>query len=514
MKNSEKPLYKRLNELSLIIASNLREIDKEYLEEIIELIDDTRVNIYSEIFEESLSYFKKQKKMPDFDYINMHFPKLMKELEDEEPAWHYSFASEYLQLLKRDKLLQSIIKASAQDNLEEIDSIITANESMFSGEGEDELPTWDELWEKYKEIKNSKPPLKWGIRELDKMYNGLCYGTCNILAAPPGKFKTTTAISTTYVNLVDHKKCLYITLEDSWDVIYFNIATRESYEQDRMLNASNMKIGQLDEEDEDTLKEIIEKCKEKYSDCFRVACQEKWHDFTPAGMLRLIRKVKKEMNGLDLVVLDHASLTKYYRVRGISDPKEIINFYVRFLTNWSIALEDKFALLVAMQTNREGIKELEAGKTGSLTNLAEANEAERSASTVTLIYSGPNAVESNIINFYPKKNRRGTLTAKPIISFIEPGAYFVGEHSVEGDISLDDLMEDMTEEDSTKKRSKTDITEDKVIKKVAKPVFSRPQETEEKSIKKKTIVETSSEPEHKSGLVKRKIRKLKGAYKG
>lgn len=502
MKNSDKPLYKRLNELSLIVAGNLKEVDKEYLEEVVEIIENTRVSIYSEIFEDALSYFKKQKKMPDFDYVNMHFPKLMQELDDDEPAWHYSFSLEYLQLLKRDSLLQNILKAAAQDNLEQIDEVITSNESLFAGDVTESLPTWDELWEKYQEIKNSKPPLKFGIRELDKMYNGLCYGTCNILSAPPGKFKTTTAISVTYTNLAEAKKCLYITLEDSWDVIYFNIATRESYEQDRMLNASNMKIGQLDEEDEDTLKEIIDKCKEKYKDGLRVACQEKWKDFTPAGILRLIRKAKKEMNGLDLVVLDHASLTKYYRVRGINDPKEVINFYIRFLTNWSIALEDKFALLVAMQTNRDGTKELEAGKTGSLTNLAEANEAERSASTVTLIYSGPNAVESNIINFYPKKNRRGVLTAKPIISFIEPGAYFVGEKAVSGDVSLDDLMDDMDETEQGFDKNETS----KTTKPIVKPRMAHAMRTEEESEDSRQ----EDKPIKKSGITKRRIRRLNG----
>lgn len=497
MKNSDKPLYKRLNELSLIIASNLPELDKEALEEIITKIGNTRVSIYSEIFEDALSYYKKQKKMPDFDYVNMHFPKLMKELDDEEPAWHYSFTFEYLQLLQRDSLLQDIIKATAQDNLEQIDEILTANESLFAGDSLESLPTFDNLWEKYLEIKSSKPPLKWGIRELDELYKGLCYGTANTLAAPPGKFKTTTAISVAYKNIVEDKKVLYITLEDSWDVIYFNIATRESYEQDRLLNAGDIKIGQLDEIDEQTLKEIIDSCKKKYKNNLRVACQECNKDFSPAGMLRLIRKAKKEMKGLDLVVLDHASLTKYYKIRGISDPKETINFYVRFLTNWSIALEDKFALLIASQTNRDGIKELESGKTGSLTNLAEANELERISSTVTLIYSGPNAVESNIINFYPKKNRRGRLSAKPIISFIEPGAYFVGEKAVAGDVSLDDLLDDMNE-----KEEESSYKEETSIKPIVKPRMSKPMKLENISEKEE------EKPIIKTGITKRRIRRL------
>ena len=227
--------------------------------------------------------------------------------------------------------------AQAEDDLEGIDQIISSNERIFNDDISGKLPTFDELFQAYEDIKNSKPPLKFGIRELDKMYNGLCYGTCNILAAPPGKFKTTTANSIAYVNLRDNKKVLYITLEDSWDVIYFNIATRESYEQDRLLNASTIKIGRLDDEDEQVLREVIEDCKKKYRDSFRVACQQSWSDFTPAGLLRLLRKAKKEMNGLDLVILDHASLMKFYKVKGVSDPKEIINFYIRYLTNLSIS---------------------------------------------------------------------------------------------------------------------------------------------------------------------------------
>ena len=259
-----------------------------------------------------------------------------------------------------------------------------------------------------------------------------------------------------------------------------------------------MKIGDLSEEDEKVFHEVIQDCKKKYEDCFKVACQQSWSDFTPSGMLRLIKKAKKEMQGLDMVILDHASLTKFYRVRGISDPKEIINFYVRFLTNLSISFEDKFVLLLASQTNRDGIKELEAGKTGSLTNLAEANEMERSAATVTLIYSGVNAVESNIINFYPKKNRRGALTAKPIISFIEPAAYFVGERAVAGSISLDDLMEDMdqVEEgfDTTNAVAKS-ARKTKSLNKTVSRQDNETKETKEESDEKQT------------GLIKR--RKIK-----
>ena len=496
MKSKNKSLYKRLNELSLIVSGNLPEVDIEYVKEINEIISKTRVSVYSNIFEDAIKYYKTQKKLPDFEYVNMHFPELMEDLNDEEPAWHESFALEYLSLLQKDELLQEIALAQAEDDLESIDQIITSNERIFNDDISGKLPTFDELFQAYENIKNSKPPLKWGINELDFLYKGLCYGTCNTIAAPPGKFKTTTAISVTYKNIVDNKKVLYITLEDSWDVIYFNIATRESYEQDRLLNASTIKIGRLDEEDEQVLKEVINTCREKYINNLRVACQETWRDFTPAGMLRLIRKAKKEMGGLDLVVLDHASLTKYYKIKGISDPKETINFYVRFLTNWSIALEDKFALLVASQTNRDGIKELESGKTGSLTNLAEANELERISSTVTLIYSGPNAVESNIINFYPKKNRRGTLSTKPIISFIDPGAYFVGEKAVVGDISLDDLIDDMGDKNES---------EDKVLSKPITPLTNKKkkiEEVEEKPLKEETKPST--------GLVKRRIKKLNG----
>lgn len=499
---SRKSLYKRLNELCLIVSCNLQEINNlDYVEQILDIIKDTRVSIYSNLFEDVKDYYKTHKKMPDFDYIDMHFSELTEELEGEEPAWHSSFQYEFLDLLRRDRLLQQITLAAANDSLEDIDEALEKNETLLHGEDFDNLPTWEELFDAYDDIKNSKPPLSFGIRELDKMYHGLCYGTLNIMAAPPGKFKTTTMNSIVFTNLKDDKKVLYITLEDSWHTIYFNLTARESYEQDRLVSASEMKIGQLDDSDESVFKEIVKDCVKKYNSNLRVACQERWKDFTPAGIQRLLKLAKKEMGGLDLVVLDHASLMKFYRVKGIQDPKEIINFYVRYLTNLCISFEDKFALLIAMQTNREGIKELEAGKTGSLTNLAEANEAERSASTVTLIYSGPNAVESNIINFYPKKNRRGALTAKPIISFIEPGAYFVGEKAVEGDVDLDDLMDDM--DSSSEGFDKTDVT-----------VYAKPQRSAEEPVKikkpKKINGNSSEEESSSTKVVKRKIKRLRG----
>ena len=111
MKNKNKSLYKRLSELSLIVSGNLPEVDIEYIKEISEIIPKTRVAIYSNIFEDAKKYYKIQKKLPDFEYINMHFPELMEDLKDEEPAWHESFAHEYLSLLQKDELLQEIALA-------------------------------------------------------------------------------------------------------------------------------------------------------------------------------------------------------------------------------------------------------------------------------------------------------------------------------------------------------------------------------------------------------------------
>lgn len=494
-KQPKNQLYKRLSELSLIISCNLIEInDINFVKEVLHLIKSTRVSIFSNLFEDVIEYYKMHRKFPDFEYLDMHFPELLGELEGEEPAYHFSFQEEYLKLLKRDSVLQQIEQAISEDDLELVDSIIAADPLFNTDKGK--LKTWDDLFDAYLKIKNTKDPLSFGVKELDEMYQGLCYGTLNILAAPPGKFKTTTMCSVAYKNFSQGKKVLFITLEDSWDIIHFNFATREAYEQDRKLSASKMKIGRLDEYDEESLKKVCKDCAKKYKDNLRVACQETWDDFSPNGLIRLLRQVYQELGGLDLVILDHASLLKFYSVRGVSDSKEVINFYIRFLTNLSLSFEDKFALLVAMQTNREGIKELESGKTGSLTNLAEANEAERSASTVTLIYSGPNAVESNIINFYPKKNRRGYLTAKPVISFIDPEVYFVGERAVEGDVSLDDLIDEMNDREEPQEESK-------------KIASTKSYSNERERTPNRTTKEPSNTENNGSSVIrKRKVKKL------
>ena len=175
MKSKNKSLYKRLSELSLIVSGNLPEVDIEYVKEINEILSKTRVSVYSNIFEDAIKYYKTQKKLPDFEYVNMHFPELMEDLNDEEPAWHESFALEYLSLLQKDELLQEIALAQAEDDLESIDQIITSNERIFNDDISGKLPTFDELFQAYENIKNSKPPLKWGINELDFLYKGLFY---------------------------------------------------------------------------------------------------------------------------------------------------------------------------------------------------------------------------------------------------------------------------------------------------------------------------------------------------
>ena len=153
MKSKNKSLYKRLNELSLIVSGNLPEVDIEYVKEINDIVNKTRVAVYSNIFEDAIKYYKTQKKLPDFEYVNMHFSELMDELNDEEPAWHESFALEYISLLQKDALLQEIALAQAEDDLEGIDQIISSNEKIFNDEISGKLPTFDELFKLMKILK-------------------------------------------------------------------------------------------------------------------------------------------------------------------------------------------------------------------------------------------------------------------------------------------------------------------------------------------------------------------------
>ena len=132
MSEKTNQLYKRLNELSLITCTNLVEIDdKEYIKEILPLIKNSRVSIYSGIFEDSLEYYKMHKKFPDFDYVDMHYPELLEELEGQEPAYHNSFTEEYLKLLRRDVFLQEVEKAVSQDDVELIEDIVS-KDTLFS----------------------------------------------------------------------------------------------------------------------------------------------------------------------------------------------------------------------------------------------------------------------------------------------------------------------------------------------------------------------------------------------
>ena len=500
---AEDKLYDRLYDLSLIIVCNLNEInDIEYVKEVLDIIKGTRVNIFREIFIDAVKYYNMHKSLPDYKYVSMHFPALIEELDGDEPDYHYSFQNEYIKLLRRDAVLQKVNEAVSQDDIKLIEQIVESD-PLFNTDVK-KLKTLDDLMSEYDKLKNLKDPLTWGIADLDKLYKGLCPGTLNILSAPPGKFKTTTSNSIAYCNFTKGKKVLYITLEDSWDVVYFNFMAREAYEHDRHLDAGLAKIGRLDDYDESTLREMIEKYACKYRDNIRVVCPATWDDFSPHGIMRLLRQVFNDMGGLDLVVVDHASLFKFYPIKGINDPKEVVNFYIRFLTNLSLSFEDKFALLVLSQTNREGIKNLEAGKSGSLTNLAEANEQERSASTVTLIYSGPNSIESNMINFFPKKNRRGALNQKPVVTFIEPGAYFVGERVVTEDLSFSDII---ASSPNIKKRVKSLNKTNRV-----KSISVKSEDEDVEKIKPEIDIDTDDEEQesiNKAKLLKKIRKKIK-----
>ena len=429
-----------LVELLNIVLSNIQEIDIEILERITELLPKSQtVGYYSEVFNFVLEYFKNQKELPSVDFLAAHYSTWTR---TNEPLSKEAINILLFELLKDSAITDTVLALQSRD-LEQARSIL--DKSVTKCDFTETKST--DICQIYDSMNELPEGLQIGVPELDEIYKNFSYGTNNFIAAPQKAGKTTAAISITYDGIMKRgMKAIYLTLEVKPFDIYANLFARHAYEIGTSLNAQKVKKNLLDENERAVLSEVQKSFNdylEKTGGRISVVANHDLPEMSIAYLKQYLETKWEEWGRVDLVVIDHIGLTGFYPMKGVPDMKERINTWIKATTDLCKGFHEQgFILVTLMQINRQGTLLMKKGKSIGFDVLADANEAERSAMSITVMYSNPEMLMANTVRMYCLANRNGPpLTSdnddNSIESYLNPSVYLLGHRKFGDTIKLE-----------------------------------------------------------------------------
>lgn len=438
-----------LQDALVILLSHLEDIEIQIIDEILEYIGMSQVSYFSTVFEFIKQYYTNQKEMPSTDFVASQFQALYAKTT-------VGLSKEVINILlfelKKDVTINKSLQALQERDTEKAQEILS--EDIVKLEITETNP--GVLVDIYNQRDFLPSGIPTGVAQLDSVYKFLAYRTNNILAAPQKAGKTSAATSISYDAAIKHNmKVLYLTLEVSPADMLANYYARHAYELGMKLDAQKIKYNLLDENEKDVLnlveKNFVEHL-EKNGGALSIVANDDFPEFSFPYIEQKLEQKWDEWGRIDLVVIDHIGLTGFYKMKGVYDMKERINTHIKWWTDKCKGFRDGFILLTLMQINRQGTIAMKKGKSIGFEVLADANEAERSGHTITVMYSNPTMLMANIVKIYSLANRNGPPLVSDaddnsIETYLNPSTYVLG-HRKYGDtlkLSNKDLLKQASE---------------------------------------------------------------------
>lgn len=412
----------RIEELAILVLQNLEEVAEEQLTKIIAVIDHTRCSYYKPLFEFAASFYKQNGKMPDEDYMTIHFENI---LYDTKIPFHEQFVEDFIRYINTEATAVRTQLALNRGDFSSALSIIQEMQTSISAP----IMSMSELFKLW--ISNRKEfsfGLKTGIPELDNVFKFLGYKTLNVFAAPPANFKTTIACSILFDAVYRQKlNVVYFTLEDTSEIIRYNMLAAFANEKGIPITAEEIKRFLMPESKLEMFEKLTSDWDAEVEGQFVVISAAEIGSFTPGNITKMLDKLYQQWEKkLDVVCIDHFNImTDPIPGMQLQGPA-LAKYYVRFMTNLAISFGHKgFILLGLSQINREGQAKLEKGKELNGSEFADTSELHRSATTATSLYADDQDRACGMLKLKIIKNRlgpQGQLFMVPI----EPEHFKVG----------------------------------------------------------------------------------------
>lgn len=438
-----------------LLISNIQEVDLDTIQQVAETVPKSQASYYSQIFDFILSYQTNHKELPSPEFLEQSFRGIWTRTTEKLSKEAINIL--LYELRKNETITDTMLALQAGD----IDKARLSLEGSNT-KAEYTETTVDQVCGIYDSRDSMPEGLQTGVRELDNVLKNLSYGTNNFIAAPPKCGKTTAAISLAYDGLMHRgMNVVYLTLEVKPEDIFANLFARHAKEIGTNLNAQKIKLHLLDENERQVLglvqQNFIE-FMEKVGGHISVIANHDLPEMTIPAFKRFLDTKAEEWGSVDLVVIDHCNLLQFYKMKGVADAKERINTWIKATTDMAKGFQNGtgFILVSLMQINRQGANLLRRGGTPSFEILADANEAERSAHTCTVLYSNPEMIMSKQVRCYLLANRNGAPLVtdqedNSLDTYLDPTTYTFGHRKYGDTISLKnkDLLKPSEETQAT-----------------------------------------------------------------
>jgi hypothetical protein len=395
----------RLVELAYTIIHNLDQLNEEDYETILEALPFTTISHFDCYFNFAKDYKKEYGKTPDIAYMNMSFNNAFCVPVQQ---WHKLLLDEFKHILTKQAAGTSAQAAIIQGDFSKASSLLSKYNAGSTLLKQEET-IFNIIYNYKKKRDELGSGLILGIPELDDMYKYWAYKTLNVIVAPSGNFKTTTACSIVY-NAIFHQglNVVYLTLEDNVEMVKFNFISRLSFEHNKPFSCEELKKYLVPDSRIPLLETCVKTWDENEKGKLSVVSHETIGEFTPANIVKVLNEKQEEWGHIDVVVVDHFNIMNA-PIKGLNlTGTALYSYYVRFMTNLSITFGDRgFVLIGLSQTTREGEAQLEKRKDLQMTHIADTSEIVRSATTVTCAYADNSLRQSNMLRLQNVKNRIG-----------------------------------------------------------------------------------------------------------
>lgn len=412
------------------ILSNLANITYPRFDEFKGALKGTEFEPYTPMFDMVDKFYKTHGVFPSAEFINNEFdffqPQIAVVTEE--------FLESTMLELRKEAIKTSIVDALGKDEISRIGDLI---QDFNKNKSDVVLVDENSISEVYDKIAEESSGMLSGIKEYDQLVKGYSYGTLNILSAPAGCGKSTTAISMAYSGAA---KCgyhgVYMTLELMVRDLWFNILSRHSNELGTPLSAEDLKKALLNDDQRNVLNDVIEDYKTSCKGKLRVVSPSELNFSSTSAIDSFLYKIDDE-TPLDFVVVDQLQMLKFQKPRGVRT-EEVQNFYVNYFAELARSFRGRGLIVIMLsQFNREAWKVLVKKNRADLFGLAEANELERAATTVTVLFATDEMKLNNQIQMFLVKNRNGKTTTDPILTYFDPAYFTVGDSDFQSIFTLE-----------------------------------------------------------------------------
>lgn len=326
----------------------------------------------------------------------------------------------YIEIVKRDSLLRQLIKAgndiieTSMESESRDDALAYAEKLVFSISQKneqrklthigDEIDNTLAVFQNLQENKGKPRGIPTGFFALDKILNGLQKSDLILLAARPSMGKTSFAMNIVSNSAMKGIKCAVFSLE-----MAKNQLTQRILCSIAKVDMKKSLSGSMNEEEWQAIFAAGEKIKglEIYID--------DTPSTNPYEILSKCRRIKKEMKGLDLVMIDYLQLMTMPKSSNADNRQQEISEFTRALK--IAARELDVPVLVLSQLNRA--VEFRKDHTPLLADLRESGSIEQDADIVMFInkmdaypeYQGEKDIADIIIAKH-RNGEKGTIQLK------------------------------------------------------------------------------------------------------